>query len=284
MEWFKHSTGSHEDPDISDAWDTFGDAGPVVFWTILEVFGVEYSHLKDGWLTLSVPYFERKLRRKYKKVEKILEFYEKRERILFQKSDLEISITIPKFIKIASNWTVRPKEETLPPPTELPTEEPTAKEEKKNKKRIERNNKAADAPFVLPDWIPEETWKSYMAVRKKKRAADTTYALNLVIAELLKIKEKHNHDPVAVLNKSIISGWSDVYPIKELLGDSNGKSSFNRGNFKAGHDQGGLGIPPEYKPEPRVLPSPEEIERGQAQLRKIKNKIAGIEDQNEEGR
>jgi len=73
--------------------------------------------------------------------------------------------------------------------------------------------KSADA-FVLPEWIPEETWKSFMVVRKKKKAADTPYALNLVISELQRIKQTHNHDPVEVLNKSITSGWADVYPLR----------------------------------------------------------------------
>jgi phage replication O-like protein O len=68
--------------------------------------------------------------------------------------------------------------------------------------------------FVLPDWIPEETWKSFLSVRKKKKAADTKYAYDLIVSELIKIQEMHNHDPVDVLNKSIKSGWADVYPLK----------------------------------------------------------------------
>jgi hypothetical protein len=160
MEWFKHSTRSHEDPDISDAWDIFGDAGPVVFWTILEVFGIEYSHLKDDWLTLSVPFFERKLRRKYKKIEKILEFFKKRERIYYKKTEFEISITIPKFIRIASNWTIRPKDKPTPLTTEMPTEAPTAKEEEKKKKRKEKNN---NRTFIIP--IVDEI-KAYCVERK----------------------------------------------------------------------------------------------------------------------
>jgi hypothetical protein len=81
-------------------------------------------------------------------------------------------------------------------------------------------NKNKKEVFVLPKWIPKETWKAYIEVRKKKKAADTPYALNLVISELLKIKEKHNHDPVEVLNKSIKGGWADVYPLKD--GGNNG--------------------------------------------------------------
>lgn len=174
MEWFKHSTGSHEDPDISDAWDTFGDAGPTIFWTLLEVFGAEYSHLKEGWLTLSVSYFERKTRRKFKKSEKILEFYQNRGRIYFKKDNFSISLTIPKFIKIASNWTSRPKVPIMPLPTEAPTEAPTAKEEKKKRREEEYkeeisfiDDKSSMCPHqeilnlyhkTLPELAPVKIW------------------------------------------------------------------------------------------------------------------------------
>lgn len=81
--------------------------------------------------------------------------------------------------------------------------------------------------FILPDFIPKDTWDAYIQVRKKKRAADTTYALNLVIRELEKIKQTHNHDPVDVLNQSIVSGWTDVYPLKGgNNGNGNGQRSF----------------------------------------------------------
>jgi len=108
--------------------------------------------------------------------------------------------------------------------TEFPAEETTASDgnpaeetgkEKGKLKNKESKKKVADAPFVLPDYIPQETWKSYLEVRKKKKAAKTVYALNLVIKELDRIKTEFGHDPVAVLNKSITSGWSDVYPLKD---------------------------------------------------------------------
>lgn len=68
--------------------------------------------------------------------------------------------------------------------------------------------------FVLPEWIPEKTWGEYLKTRKKKKAAETKYALDLVISELEKIKRETGQDPIDVLNKSIKSGWIDVYPLK----------------------------------------------------------------------
>uniref|UniRef100_A0A6M3KIS1 Lin1244/Lin1753-like N-terminal domain-containing protein n=1 Tax=viral metagenome TaxID=1070528 RepID=A0A6M3KIS1_9ZZZZ len=222
MEWFKHSTGSHEDPDISDAWDQFGDAGPVVFWTILEVFGVEYSHLKDGWLTISIQYFERKLRRKFKKSEKILQFFEKRERIYFKIDHELISITIPKFIKIASNWTTRPKDKPSSLPTEAPTEAPHAKEEEEKKNKEKKKNNPV---FVVPDFIKKETWEEYISLRRLKKAPNTPYALGLILKRIVELRDKHGQTPMETVNKSIERGWVGVFEIASGGNNGNGKQS-----------------------------------------------------------
>ena len=72
----------------------------------------------DGKLIISVKYFERKLRRKWRKIEKILDFFNERSRIIYELSDNKLTITIPKFIEVASNWTKRKQKQ----PTEAPTE------------------------------------------------------------------------------------------------------------------------------------------------------------------
>lgn len=126
MKWFKHRTASHDDPDISDARDKFGDAGYTAFFIILEIYGEEYSHLNsDKELKISLTFLRRKLRKSSTKVQQMLNFYSKRKKIL-SRIDPEdkdmIFIKVPKFIKLASNWTTRPKKQ----PTEAPTEAPTA--------------------------------------------------------------------------------------------------------------------------------------------------------------
>jgi len=97
-----------------------------------------------------------------------------------------------------------------------------------NIKNIKNTNKqnTKDLLFVLPEWIPRETWNAYLEVRKKKRAAPTSYALTLIIKKLLNFKREFGHDPIAVLNKSILSGWPDVYALKpENKGDNNGENN-----------------------------------------------------------
>lgn len=110
MKWFKHSVDSHDDPDISDAEDLFGDAGYSIFFKILEVYSREFNSIKnDGFLTVSLRFLARKLRKSSGKVQDILNFYQNRERIKFKIDGLLISIKIPKFLDIADNWAKRPK-------------------------------------------------------------------------------------------------------------------------------------------------------------------------------
>jgi hypothetical protein len=91
--------------------------------------------------------------------------------------------------------------------------------------------------FVLPEWIPPEVWSEFQKVRKKKKAACTDYAHRLIVKELERIRDELGQDPVAVLNKSIKSGWSDVYELK-TGGNWNGTN--NHGN-NGGNGQPAVG-------------------------------------------
>ena len=160
MDWFQHDTDSHDDPDISDAEDKFGDAGYSVFFKTLEIYGKEFSHLNnEGWLRISKVFLRRKLRKSWTKVEQILNFYQERERVYTKTENGFILINIPKYLKKASNWTKRIKPK--------PTEAPTAKEEKK--KRIEK--KRDIKRFIPPtesEVIKYFVEKGYVASAGKK--------------------------------------------------------------------------------------------------------------------
>ena len=201
MDWFKHYTSSHEDPDISDAWDEFGDSAVVVFWTVLEIYGREFSHLKDGYLTISIRYFERKLRRKWKKVEKILAFFALRHRILFEKTDLTVSISIPKFIAVASNWTKRHPVSPTEVPTEASTEAPTAKEEDKEYKEIKNI-------YIGP---LDKAIKDFKEHRQKLRKPMTDHAVDLLLKKLDTLATT-DEGKIALIETAIEKGWLSVYP------------------------------------------------------------------------
>lgn len=111
------------------------------------------------------------------------------------------------------NDSALPKKVTLPKKVISVTEKGN-KPLPKTVPTITKKEKKERPPFLLPDYIPQETWQAYMAVRVKKKAAQTPYAFNLIIKELEKIRVQYGQDPVDVLNKSIKSGWTDVYPLK----------------------------------------------------------------------
>ena len=93
--------------------------------------------------------------------------------------------------------------------TRTDTDTDTDKEEEKDKK----HKRDAAPGFVLPDWIPADTWAAFMETRKAKKAKSTDYALSLIVKSLERLKAD-GHDPVEVLDTSIKAGWSDVYPPK----------------------------------------------------------------------
>jgi len=68
---------------------------------------------------------------------------------------------------------------------------------------------------VLPtqNLVPDETWESFLDVRKKVKAVNSARAIKCLITELEKLKSQ-GHDPCDVINQSIRSSWKDVYPLK----------------------------------------------------------------------
>jgi uncharacterized protein YdaU (DUF1376 family) len=82
-----------------------------------------------------------------------------------------------------------------------------------------KKEKVAVAPSVLPEWMlpewmPLETWYAFLEMRKKMKKPPTEKAVELLIAKLKKFKDA-GQDIQAVLEKSITSGWQDVFEVKE---------------------------------------------------------------------
>ena len=78
----------------------------------------------------------------------------------------------------------------------------------------ETEKKATDVAFELPDWIPLETWNAFIDMRKRIKKPATDFAKKLIVGKLEKFKNQ-GQDVVAILEKSITSGWQDVFELKE---------------------------------------------------------------------
>ena len=107
-------------------------------------------------------------------------------------------------------------EETQVESSPSPSPSPSTKQGQKKK----QPSQATASAFEIPDWLDKEVWAAFLEMRKKKRCPPTHRACALLIAELTKLSEK-GHDPVAVLDQSILNSWTDVYPIK-TKGAANG--------------------------------------------------------------
>ncbi len=69
-----------------------------------------------------------------------------------------------------------------------------------------------DAP-ALPDFLPSAKWEAFRQHRNKLRKPMTEHAEGLIIAKLEAFK-KRGYDPVSILDRSITSGWQDVFEPK----------------------------------------------------------------------
>ena len=156
----------------------------------------------------------------------------------------------------AKRWSKPAHKETNSPPNATPIAT-------NNHKPLTNNQikeKATDVAFVLPDWIPKETWEQFLEMRKRIKKPPTDYAIKLLIDKLSRFRS-NGQDVKQVLEKSITSGWQDVFEIKGNPAD----------NIR-------LTVPPSNEPDPALLkikedakkaaPIPLEVLAKMAELRK----------------
>lgn len=77
--------------------------------------------------------------------------------------------------------------------------------------------------IAIPDWIPTETWLEFVESRKANKKPLTPGAIKLAIITLKGLKDSGN-DPRLVLEQSILSGYSGLFPInkgKQSIADQN---------------------------------------------------------------
>ena len=75
-------------------------------------------------------------------------------------------------------------------------------------------------PPEIPPWLDAEAWDNFVEFRKGKKAALSDLAITLMFKNLDKLR-KGGHDPVEVIEQSIMNNWTGVFPIKNF---ENGKT------------------------------------------------------------
>ena len=79
-------------------------------------------------------------------------------------------------------------------------------EEKQELKKKQELNK----PNPCPDILSDEAWESFVAHRKAKRAPLTEKSISLIGKTLMQAKSL-GFDPVEVINRSVMNGWTGVF-------------------------------------------------------------------------
>jgi hypothetical protein len=82
--------------------------------------------------------------------------------------------------------------------------------------------------FVLPEWVPKESWDGFVEARKKKKGL-TDRAKTLIVNKISDLRAR-GHDPGKLLDDAVEKGWMTVYEPKEQaqFGGNNGSKYPNR--------------------------------------------------------
>jgi hypothetical protein len=77
----------------------------------------------------------------------------------------------------------------------------------------------------LPAWVSITTWEAFLVQRTKKKAANTEYALGLILGKLNAFRLL-GHDANSILDASIEQGWVGVFLPRTPPGVAGGQQSF----------------------------------------------------------
>ena len=213
MEWFKHKTGSLDDPDINTLMDEFGDAGYVMFFGLLEIYGREFKNINyDGFLWLSLKFVARKLRKSSAKTKKFLNYCEtelKKRRFLVRYNKNKVGIKCEDFIDLASNWTKR----VVNKPTAATTAATTAIKQEQEVETEEEQTNRADLPFHFSfhtgDYL-DEILKLCEQIERLKKAIKKQIDFNQY--RWVQTQTNESGHPLAIVDslKAVIQYWATI--------------------------------------------------------------------------
>jgi len=73
---------------------------------------------------------------------------------------------------------------------------------------------SAREPPSVPDWIPQDAWQGFVAMRAQKGKPPTERAVEIIVGKLDRWRAS-GHDPGVVLDTSTENGWTGIFEPKE---------------------------------------------------------------------
>lgn len=107
-----------------------------------------------------------------------------------------------------------PRSKCTTPPHHVPSNRKEPSVNRKGTVKGARASRRVESTINLPDWLPEEAWANWVAYRRKGKAPFTDHAATLSV-EALGTLRAAGYEPVAVINQSILRGWTGLFPVKD---------------------------------------------------------------------
>jgi DNA-binding transcriptional regulator YhcF (GntR family) len=209
--WQEHPFFDGDEYSRRDAWEWLV-ANAVWQDTKARISG-KITELKRGQLSHSIRFLAEKWKWHRAKVERFLNALKTESMIETQAETGQLVITIRNYDKFQVS--ARKNQAAGETKTKTAARQQRDKEEEGKEKNIDTKTRVYPDGFVLPAWVPADPWEGLMEIRDAApKAAQTARALNSLVGELERLAAK-GHDPTEILEKSVRSGWIDIYEPKE---------------------------------------------------------------------
>ena len=100
-----------------------------------------------------------------------------------------------------------------------------------------RKRADADDSWVLPNWIPQDTWRDFEQMRRSMRKPMTPAASRLIVRKLEELRDDGD-DPQRVLEQSIQNSWVGVFQLKGQRGIATSRPSRHSGFDRLDYSKG----------------------------------------------
>jgi tRNA A37 N6-isopentenylltransferase MiaA len=154
MKWFKHQADSLDDPFIVELMDEFGHAGYTFYFGLIGIICQQVGYDLDKNFECSPIYLKRKLRISTTKVGVLLDFCQRKGKLIYDFQKEKYSISIPNIVKIKDNHTSN---------LQATGKKLSLDKSKKRKEKDKEENKAQEIWF-------EEIYKLYPNRDSKKES------------------------------------------------------------------------------------------------------------------
>ncbi len=101
------------------------------------------------------------------------------------------------------------------------------------KQKAEKYDPSVDLPFFNDNDF-QEVWKEFVSIRVRKKASNSDRAIKTIINKIVKLSKCNKKYAIQMVDKSVNSGWSDVYELKDYVVPISEKKGTNteRYNYK----------------------------------------------------